>query len=138
MYTLLTNKIATYTSEIASALDDNDYISALKLRAAQKELEDVLLVVQPLFPPPPDNVTLDVFSHTDFYTVKQVSEILDVHPANITRKATQFSGIKKGHKWFFPKNVIDSIRSTNLLNNKPGPKTQKSSSISMNDQHSEV
>jgi|GEM_PF-1424304 len=118
MQSYVTEKIRLLQSELLRALDRNDYLTALKIRAAQKELEELLDEIEKQ-----ENATHDVIRDAkNYYTSREAARILGLDPSNVTRKAAVFHARKIGGKWYFPKDVIDEERNKTGRRAKPGRK----------------
>lgn len=103
MQSYISKKIEQCKTKIMHALDRNDYMSAIKLRAVQKEFEELLNAF--------DNAGNAAIDTTDkpqiFYTTREAADVLGVHPSSVTRKAAFLHGQKINGRWHFPKKIID-------------------------------
>ncbi len=118
MQSYITEKIQLLQSELLRALDRNDYLAALKIRAAQKELEELLDEIEKQ-----ENAMHDAIRDAkNYYTSREAARILGLDPSNVTRKATVFHARKIGGKWYFPKDVIDEESNKTGRRAKPGRK----------------
>lgn len=121
MRSYIVNKIEECKTELMHALDSNDYMSAIKLRAVQKEFEELLST----FENTDDAVSDTAVDVHDYYTTSEAAAVLDIHPSSVTRRAAFLHGQKINGMWYFPKNIIDeeSLKAKNR--NRPRRKPQK-------------
>jgi len=117
MQNLMRDKIEKCSIDIMVALDNNDYLTALKLRAIQRELMELINLA--------DSYEVTEKSRDEYYTVQDVSNYLGLHPTNVTRKAKELGGVKIKNKWYFPKKSFDLNVSVSNYVNKRGPKTKE-------------
>lgn len=121
MRSFIVNKIEQCKIELMHALDRNDYMSAIKLRAVQKEFEELLSTFEIT-----DNAVTDAAVDVhDFYTTSEAAAVLGVHSSSVTRRAAFLHGQKINGRWHFPKDVIDKERLKIQNRNRPGRKPQK-------------
>jgi phosphoenolpyruvate carboxylase len=121
MRSYIVNKIEQCKIELMHALDSNDYMSAIKLRAVQKEFEELLSTFETT-----DNAVTDAAVDVhDFYTTSEAAAVLGVHPTSVTRRAAFLHGQKINGSWHFPKDVIDEEEQKTQNKNRPGRKPQK-------------
>jgi hypothetical protein len=114
----ITDKIELFKSELMLSLDQNDYVTALKLRAVQKEFEDLLR-----FMGKHDNETQDATNLLqECYTSREAAGLLGIDPSNVTRQAAVLHGLKIKGKWFFPKAVVEEEVRKSAHHRKPGRK----------------
>ena len=70
------------------ALDSNDYLSAIKLRAVQKELQELLSMLDDQ-----EDALADAENDLqNYYTTIEAAKILGVHPSSVTRRAASLKG----------------------------------------------
>jgi hypothetical protein len=112
------DKIEHYTAELMQALDSNDYLSAIKLRAVQKELQELLSMLddQENALPTAEN------DLQNFYTTSEAAKILGVHPSSVTRRAASLNGQRISGRWYYPKKTIDEEKIRSQGRKKPGRK----------------
>ncbi|CEO87580.1 MAG TPA: helix-turn-helix domain-containing protein [Syntrophaceticus sp.] len=121
MRSYISNKIEHCKAELMHALDRNDYLSAIKLRAVQKEFEDLLNAFDSA-----GNTVIDAtaLSPQQYYTTREAAAVLGVHPSSVTRKAAFLHGQKINGRWQFPKEIIDQEGIKLRGRVKPGRKPQ--------------
>lgn len=118
MRNYIIEKIEHYKAELLQALDRNDYLSAIKLRAVQKELEELLSVL---------DEQKDALHDTEndlqnYYTTIEAAKVLGVHPSSVTRRAASLQGKRISGRWYYPKKVIDEEKIRTQGRKKPGRK----------------
>ena len=111
-------KISYYTALITEALDNNDCISALKLRAAQKELEELLMVQEK------KKQTLADIDVNEYYKTKDAARILNINRSNLTRNPRKYEGVLTSVGYLFPKHIVDAMVLELKSKNKPGKKSK--------------
>lgn len=117
----LIEKIERCRTDLLHALDCNDYMSAIKLRAVQKGFEELLQVMDE-----ERTGTQDVIHDMQYnYTSKEAAALLGVHPSNITRRAAALRGQKVKGRWYFPRQVIDEEVKSADNRSKPGRKQKQ-------------
>ena len=122
MRSYIINKIEQCKNELLHALDRNDYMSAIKLRAVQKEFEEFLNAFKST-----DKAIIDAETHIqNCYTTKEAAAVLGVHPSSVTRRAAFFHGQKINGRWHFPKEVIDEEGLKSQSRKRPGRKPKNS------------
>jgi len=109
-------KISNYTALIAEALDNNDCISALKLRAVQKEFAELLLAQEK------KKQTLADIDVNEYYKTKDAAHILGINRSNLTRNPKKYEGLLTSIGYLFPREKIDTMASELKFKNKPGKK----------------
>ena len=93
-----------YTHEIALALDKNDSIEAIKLRAKQKELECIL-----------DTKTLfrqvSEFDKNQYYSQKEVIKVLGKSQSQVSKLKKQLEAIvTSDNELLYPKVLVDKYK----------------------------
>ncbi len=124
MRNYVSEKIEQCRVELLQALDRNDYLSAIKLRAVQKEFEDLLNAHDDATNERTNAINATEIELQKYYTTKEAAAKLDLHPSSVTRNAAFLHGEKVRGRWHFPKEIIDrqSIKTRNRI--KPGKKPQ--------------
>lgn len=118
MRSYIIEKIERCKAELMHALDSNDYMSAIKLRAVQREFEELLQKIAD-----EENVVQDTIREMpDYYTSRDAARALGVHPSSVTRRAAHLRGQKVNGRWYFPKEVIDEEAKKIRGRPKPGRK----------------
>lgn len=121
MRSYIVNKIEQCKTELMHALDCNDCMSAIRLRAVQKEFEELLHTLETT-----DNTVKDAAAEPhDFYTTDEAAAVLGIHPSSVTRKAAFLHGQKINGRWHFPKDVIDEECLKSQNKNRPGRRPQR-------------
>lgn len=99
MIDIIAERIEYYRNRTLSALDRDDSVNALKNRAVQRELEELLAKMQ--------STEIRESVSGALYTTKEAAALLGVHPSTLTRKAERLKGLKIKGEWHFPRGVID-------------------------------
>ena len=90
-------RLEHYKNKVLAALDSNDSIEAIKNRAVQKELEELLKII----------ATMDVIIFDDYYSTEETAKICDRTPKHMTRYAPTWGARDVNGQWFFPKSVVE-------------------------------
>jgi hypothetical protein len=87
----ITDKINHCKTKLMVALDRNDYMSAIKLRAVQKEFEELLHALDSA-----GNAVMDAkgLPPQQYNTTREAANVLGVHSSSVTRKAAFLHGRK--------------------------------------------
>lgn len=112
-------KISNYTIQIADALDRNDCISALKLRAVQKELQELCMYKEK------QKETLSNLDFNKYYKTIDAALLLGINRSNLTKNPEKYEGVLTSSGYFFLKRKIDSLVLETKSRNKPGRKSIK-------------
>jgi predicted nucleotidyltransferase len=91
-------RLEHYKNEVLSALDRNESTEALKNRAVQKELEELLRIIK----------TRDVIDLSEYYSNKEAAKICGMSAANMTRYVKKLGAREIGRQWYFLKSVINN------------------------------
>lgn len=115
----VTYRIKLLEKLVFEDLDRNDYLSAIRNRGAQLELEalknEFLNVI--------DNDKIDSKENSNIlYTSSEAASIIGIDQTNISRNAVSYGGQKIKGKWLFPKEIIDQNANRYVEGKKPGRK----------------
>jgi hypothetical protein len=121
MRSYLTEKIEGLQADLLQALDRNDYLEALKLRAVQRELELLLNALSE-----DDNaLTIAMPDPAAYCSSAEAAERLGIDVSNVTRQAKALQGAKYKGKWFFPIDVVEAEAKKTAARKRPGRKAQR-------------
>jgi hypothetical protein len=96
-------------------------MSAIKLRAVQKEFEELLHALDSA-----GNAVMDAkgLPPQQYNTTREAANVLGVHSSSVTRKAAFLHGLKINGRWQFPKEIIDEEGLKTRGRVRPGRKSQ--------------
>jgi len=100
MNNYIVSRIEIYRNETLVCLDNNDTVGALKNRAVQKELENILHFLLQFD-------LCNIEPGEDFYDTSQVAKILKTDTSTANRKTKILNAFKMDGKWNFPKQKVD-------------------------------
>lgn len=97
-------RIQQYTDDIAVALDNNNAIEAIKLRAKQRELEDIISIGTV-------SNNLNNFNKNEYYTQQETQKKLKLSQSQISKLKNTLGAIKTNdRRVWYPKSVVDEYK----------------------------
>ena len=114
----IVERLQHYQIQLMAALDANEYIDALKIRAVQRELEELIPLAEE-----EDNWAKTFFN--SHFTSQEAGNILDLDSSNMTRYHEEYKGKNISGKWYFPKEEIQLVKENRKNKKKTGPKRKK-------------